>query len=82
MEDTPEDIKESVAVWRENMTGLRVAVDDMLAVEDRVVTLYTMTGAHWTGKPLESRTVTRNSPVLLWPNCTAAMRTAMTEVHI
>ena len=52
VEDTPEDIKESVAVWRENMTGLRVAVDEMLDAGDRVVALYTMTGDHWTGKPL------------------------------
>jgi predicted SnoaL-like aldol condensation-catalyzing enzyme len=55
MEDTPEDIKESVAVWRENVTGLRVVADEMLAVEDRVVALYTMAGAHWTGRPLMIR---------------------------
>lgn len=51
-EDTPNDIKAAVGVWRESFKDLRVTLDDVLDVGDKVITLYTLKGTHTSGTPL------------------------------
>jgi len=54
-EDTPQDIKDSVAMWHEMMPDLRATPEEMLVDGDRVIALYTISGTHYSGHAVTIR---------------------------